>query len=194
VTRAAGLARALRYGSCPEGMGRTPPERRSLREELPTALLIVAVLITPFILIAVFGDVEPEGSPSAERIAMRIAAWATASQTEWKADMVALPKELGTAALQPLIDALGHAHRNVREGAAHALGELGADAAPAVQALTRAFEDEDDFVRWKAARALGNIGPAAASALPLLGLAAEAEQETEIVRASAQKAVGQIKR
>ena len=171
------------------------PPLRTKRAELRTALLIIAGITLPFVLIGLFGDVTPHGpaAPTEAEIAQRITAWATAPQSEWKADMVALPAELGVAALTPLIEALSHPSRAVREASAHALGELGEDATPAVEALTRAFEDEDDFVRWKAARALGNIGPAAESALRLLVPAAEAEQETEIVRASAQKAVQQIR-
>ncbi len=92
-----------------------------------------------------------------------------------------------------LIVALGHVHRNVREGAATALGRLGPDAAPAVPALIEAFEDPDDYVRWKAAEALGEIGPAAKDALPMLDAAANAKQIDVITQAAARKAVQQIR-
>jgi HEAT repeat protein len=80
----------------------------------------------------------------------------------------------------------------VREGVAHALGELAPKREDVVRALLVAFEDPDDYVRWKAARALGRIGPFAAAARPALEQAANAPQETEIVRATARSALEAI--
>jgi HEAT repeat protein len=110
----------------------------------------------------------------------------------WKATVGRLVA-LGPVVVPSLIQALSHEHRAVREGAAHALGDLGSASAPAVDALVVAFEDPDDFVRWKAARALGFIGPAAARAQAALEPAANSQQETEIVRASAQAALQRIR-
>ena len=111
----------------------------------------------------------------------------------WRATVAEIVAQ-GPSMVPVLIDALGHEHRAVREGAAHALGDLRRESAPAIDALIVAFEDPDDFVRWKAARALGRIGPAAARAIPVLTPAAESQQETEIVRASAQAALAHIVR
>ena len=55
-----------------------------------------------------------------------------------------------------------------REAAAHGLGKLGSKARPAVPALARLLEDEEERVQLRAARAIGKIGPAAASAVPAL--------------------------
>lgn len=89
---------------------------------------------------------------------------------------------------------LQHDHRGVREGVAHALGDLSPRDPEVVRALLRAFEDADDYVRWKAARALGNIGDVPIAVRERLQQAAKAERETEVVRAAAQRAVEQIDR
>jgi len=109
----------------------------------------------------------------------------------WKRRVAALGGA-GAPAVPALIEALRDPSRAVREGAAHALGDIGARAAPAVEALIVAFEDPDDFVRWKAARALGRIGPAARAAVPILRPAATDPRETEVVRATAIRALEQI--
>src|SRR5205807_1538772 len=54
-----------------------------------------------------------------------------------------------------------------REAAA-SLGKFGADAKPAVAALTQALKDADAKVRMAAAQALGQLGPAAAAAIAAL--------------------------
>jgi HEAT repeat protein len=55
-----------------------------------------------------------------------------------------------------------------RRSAAMALGDLGADAVPAVSALGRALADDNPSVRQSAAETLGKIGPGAAAAVPAL--------------------------
>ncbi len=110
----------------------------------------------------------------------------------WKETVRQLASD-GANIVPDLIEALDDRHRAVREGAAHALGDIGPDAAPAVDALIRTFEDEDDYVRWKVARALGRIGHAAAAAIPMLEAAVNAERETELMRATAQRALEQIR-
>ena len=62
-----------------------------------------------------------------------------------------------------------------------------------IRALIAAFEDDDDLVRWKAVRAIGRIGAPAAAALPLLERMAASKNEHEVVRATAQRAVEQIR-
>lgn len=102
-------------------------------------------------------------------------------------------REARPAPTQWLVGLLRHPNRGIREWSAHALGDLAPRDPEVVRALVAAFEDEDDYVRWKAARALGNIGPLSAAALPLLERSASTDQEVEIVRATAMKAVEQIR-
>jgi HEAT repeat protein len=52
--------------------------------------------------------------------------------------------------------------------AARVLGDMGPKAQPAVQALTQALKDPENFVRFNVARALGSIGSGANSAIPAL--------------------------
>src|SRR5207247_6861553 len=52
--------------------------------------------------------------------------------------------------------------------AAQILGDMGPKAQPAVQALTQALNDPENFVRFNVARALGSIGSGANSAIPAL--------------------------
>ena len=84
-------------------------------------------------------------------------------------------------------------NRGVREWSIHALGDIAPQEPRVVDLLIAAFEDDDDYVRWKAARALGNIGALAERALPLLEPSAQAEDEVEVVRATAIRAVRQIR-
>ena len=65
--------------------------------------------------------------------------------------------------LPPLLRALKHADRDIRAGAAQAIGQLGVEAEGAVGALADALRDAEHAVRLQAVRALGNIGPAAVS-------------------------------
>jgi len=82
--------------------------------------------------------------------------------------------------------------RDDRCWAAHALGRLGAAAAPAVDALTvRLAEDGDPLVRAEAARALGRVGPAARPALPALRAAAD-EAGVALVREHALAAIAAV--
>src|SRR5262249_39631424 len=55
-----------------------------------------------------------------------------------------------------------------RRAAAKDLGELGAEARPAVTELTKALKDTDLYVRRYSAEALGNIGPDAKGAVTAL--------------------------
>ncbi len=88
-----------------------------------------------------------------------------------------------------LLSLLVHPHRGVREGVAHALGDLAPDDPRVGPALLAAFEDPDDYVRWKAARALGRLPRLPPGAAAALRAAAEAAQETEVVRAAARTAL-----
>lgn len=65
-------------------------------------------------------------------------------------------RRIGVAAMPALLAALMDEHRWVREGAAHALGEI--QDRTAVPALCEALKDEEPDVRWAVARALGEIG------------------------------------
>ncbi len=99
---------------------------------------------------------------------------------------------IGSPAVPTLVAWLEDPERNVREGAAHALGNLAPRTIEVATALARRIEDPDDYVRWKVIRALGRQREAARDALPALRRIARAELETEIVRASAQRAVLEI--
>jgi HEAT repeat protein len=74
--------------------------------------------------------------------------------------------ELGPAAVPALKEALVNKDRQVREGAAIALGEIGPEARAAVPALAKVFGDKDAGVRLRAVCALGQIGEK--SAIPFL--------------------------
>lgn len=67
-----------------------------------------------------------------------------------------------------LVSQLSNQNGRARIRAAEALGRLGADAALAVPALTRALRDREHEMRWSAALALGRIGAPAATATPAL--------------------------
>lgn len=64
---------------------------------------------------------------------------------------------IGTPAVNSLIHSLGHRNREARSAAAYALGQMGADAAPAATALVRALKDADTDVRRQATQALSRI-------------------------------------
>jgi hypothetical protein len=73
----------------------------------------------------------------------------------------------GTKAVPGLLKKLQSADMYDREGAAHLLGRLGADAAGAVPALVETLKnDPRNSVRFNMAAALGKIGPAAKAAVP----------------------------
>ena len=113
------------------------------------------------------------------------------NQLRWKRGVARLVAG-GTANITKWSAWLSHENRGVREGVAHALGDLAPADATIVDALIVAFDDDDDYVRWKAARALGRIGRTAKKALPMLRVAALADRETEIVRAVCKRAVAEI--
>jgi arylsulfatase A-like enzyme/HEAT repeat protein len=70
--------------------------------------------------------------------------------------------------LPTLLDGLKDNDPVVRANAAAVLGQLGADAKPAVGALSKALGDKEFAVRAEVAVALGEIGPAARAAVPAL--------------------------
>jgi HEAT repeat protein len=76
--------------------------------------------------------------------------------------------EIGSAAVEELIQALALPDRNVRREAVWALGKMGLEAVPAVGALARALSDRDTAVRKGAAHALGLLGRRAKPAIPFL--------------------------
>lgn len=78
-----------------------------------------------------------------------------------------------------------------RREAAGALGNIGADAAPAVPVLIRLLSDTSQGVRCNAAESLGEIGPAARAAVPALIKALGDRDET--VRSFAVSSLGKIR-
>ncbi len=83
--------------------------------------------------------------------------------------------QAGRDNLSRLRQLLGAEQAEVRESAAQALVKLGIAAAPAIEELVAALEDEDPLVREAAAIALGQVGPLPASALTALQAAATDE-------------------
>ncbi len=76
-----------------------------------------------------------------------------------------LPANLSSA---QLIEHLASRDPAIRRDAARQLGDLGADASPAVPSLARLLSDEEERVRGGAVRALIDIGPASELATPQL--------------------------
>ncbi|MEZ6008106.1 MAG: HEAT repeat domain-containing protein [Planctomycetota bacterium] len=72
----------------------------------------------------------------------------------------------GDAAVPVLVRWLDDPARNVRETAAHALGNLAPRTPEVVKALAARLEDPDDYVRWKVIRALGRQRGVAREYLP----------------------------
>jgi HEAT repeat protein len=68
----------------------------------------------------------------------------------------------------PLVNALADTHEHVRASAAYGLGEMGAAASGAVQALTRVVRDDSAAVRFHAISALGMIAEPAAPIIDAL--------------------------
>ncbi len=92
--------------------------------------------------------------------------------------------------IHQLVQDLSSSSSEKRMNAASTLGELGANAAPAVPALTSALRDDDAYVRNFAASALGLVGPAAGPAVPEL-IRALHDADESVVQA-AQRALGGI--
>jgi serine/threonine-protein kinase len=92
--------------------------------------------------------------------------------------------------VQGLVQSLAAADAGTRWRAAEALGNLGAEARPAVPALTGVLRDRSPDVRWRAAEALGKIGADAASSVP--SVAALLDDTDDLVRGEAAKALGRF--
>ena len=93
--------------------------------------------------------------------------------------------EMGTPAIEPLIQALKVESGSIRDKSAEALGEIGE---PAVEPLIQALKDEESDVRKSAAKALGTIGDERAVELLIHAL----NDEDDWVRSSAAEALGEI--
>jgi HEAT repeat protein len=86
-------------------------------------------------------------------------------------------------AVIPLVDALLDGDKHVRKMAVVALGDIGAEAAPAVAALGRILRnDPEETVRRRAAVALGEIG--ALEAIDVLEDACSADESDEVREAA----------
>lgn len=92
----------------------------------------------------------------------------TDSDTRIRRDAADALVTIGSSAVPALIDALDNQDKNVRWCAASVLGDIGAEAKPAVPALVDALKDKDGLVRLYATLALGNIGVEAKAAVPAL--------------------------
>jgi HEAT repeat protein len=86
--------------------------------------------------------------------------------------------EIGSAAVEELIQALSLSDINVRREAVWALGKIGPGAGSAAKALAKALSDRDSAVRKGAARALGMLGRQARPAIPFL---IRALQDTDLL-------------
>jgi HEAT repeat protein len=89
-----------------------------------------------------------------------------------------------------LLRALGHPDAGVRANAAHALGDLGANAQVAVPALLRALGDDSEAVRRLALEALRKIGAPGKDDVPLLVAALKGRNPA--ARRYAAGALGQV--
>ena len=104
----------------------------------------------------------------------------------------ALPRLDIREATSALIRATEDADADVRAWAAHALGEMGPGAAPAIPALVRLLGDKEEGPRNTGCLALGRIGRVAKEALPALR---EALQDpSRDVRGFARQAIEEIGR
>jgi HEAT repeat protein len=104
----------------------------------------------------------------ADRVLLEALADAEVPVRRAAAEAVARAGLKSPAAVQALAKALGDADRDVRLGAAAALGALPADVRP-LRHLLRAYEDDDVAVMRKAAEGLARYGKPAKTDLPLLG-------------------------
>jgi len=95
------------------------------------------------------------------------------------------------AAVPALIKALTDRDADVRAWSAHALAELGPDAAEAVPALIKLLKDPSEGPRNTSAIALGGIGPRASKAIPALTKALE--DESADLRSFAAAAIKRIR-
>jgi HEAT repeat protein len=111
-------------------------------------------------------SIEPETSESI------IAFIQTTEDSDWMSTRAAVEKLGGIGPGKCLISThiqnLESNDISTRQRAAHALGGFGPDAAKAVPALIRAFDDEKPYVRLPVVASLGNIGPKAREAVPVL--------------------------
>lgn len=106
--------------------------------------------------------------------------------TQERMQAVKALKQLGAAAVPALVQAMSDSDARIRQGAAWALGSLGAAAEPAVPALVVALGDEDEQVRLDAAVALRRIGGAEAA------LTAALQSEDVLVRRGAAQALAGV--
>lgn len=113
---------------------------------------------------------------------------AAALEGEKKKAEPALAKAAWTA-VRRLGKALSDPERQVRFGAAMALGKLGPSAAGAAEELSEALRDSDRFVRASSALALGRIGPKVA-ALATPRLISALKDDFLYVRLGAARAIG----
>lgn len=100
---------------------------------------------------------------------------------------------MGTAAFEPLTNALNESNPSVRRNAAWAIGELtnmrGGERANAVPRLVVLLDDSDEWVRMAAARSLGEIRDDRATE----GLIAQLADRQWLVRNTAAWALGEMK-
>lgn len=107
-----------------------------------------------------------------------------------RSEAVGALKEIGSAAVPHLAQALEQSDSHVRVYAADVLGRMGPGAALAVPALTRTLQDKDPTVRAQAAIALRRIGRQAAAAVP--ALIQNLEDGDPVARMNAQMALMEI--
>lgn len=98
---------------------------------------------------------------------------------------------MGPISVEPLAQTLKDPDVYARMSAASALGQMGAEAAPAVTSLTAALTDQHPLVREESAHALGEIGEPAAAASAALLLASKKDSSEE-VRATAAVALKKV--
>lgn len=107
--------------------------------------------------------------------------------TQERIQAVKTLKRLGASAVPVLVQAMSDRDDRIRQGAAWALGSMGAAAEPAVPALVAALGDQDEQVRLDAAVALRRIGGSEAA------LTAALQSEDVTIRRGAAFALAGVK-
>ncbi|MCA9247501.1 MAG: HEAT repeat domain-containing protein [Planctomycetales bacterium] len=121
--------------------------------------------------------------------------WLSVACPAARAQAADAPTAVSAPPIAALISTLTSAtDTSQRRAAAYALGQRGAEAAPAVEALTESLASRDLELCWYAADALGNIGPAAAPAVERLVAEIENPENLDEFPVIGLRAVGKIGR
>jgi HEAT repeat protein len=143
-------------------------------------------------IISTLGKIGPAAEP-----AIPLLIEALGERHNWRNDptsKVSALAKIGSAAIEPLVQALGHENANVRQGAVLALGELGEPAALRAlpQIVDRLRNDPNSSVGMAAAETVNYFGWAAESAAPDL-IEVMRSHKDRTVRGWTAKALGSVR-